>query len=668
MTGKTEKPPARRAAPPRKAAAPTLRNDPLDWVDGGTQAPPADPPAPAEEAAPTSESQRPMFLRAQDPERIPIMTSATPAAAPETHLHPWEDMPARDLLDLFINPLMIADAQYNITYANKAAFQMFDELEADIRKDLPHFRSRDVIGKNVDIFHKNPVYQRRIMDNMSQPHKGGFTIGGRTLSFMATPLFRDGVTASVIVEWRDDTAKLAAERDNRLAREQSDRLIAELVHMSTEHEKGNVDAFIDPASFDLPQLRSAAELVNKMVSDHIDTMKQVVAVVGAFSEGRFDVPFERLPGKKAFLNEVVESVRGSFRMLTNDITKLSDDIVAGNLDAEVDVSKFKGEFRTIVQSFERAFGSLNGAFGAIAEQVGQVSQTVSQMQRASTELSTNSQIASSSVDEVSSSAEETDAQVKANAEATQRAARSVASASQLAADGTGKITAMVEAMDGIKTSSQDIGKIIKVIDEIAFQTNLLALNAAVEAARAGQHGRGFAVVAQEVRNLAGRSAKAARETSDLIEDAANRVNAGVKIAGETREAFTRIAGEVNQVRDIVEAIDRASEEQARGVAQISQAITEIAKTTLATSKQADSLAATSAQMNSATEQMNAEIRRFKLRSRTATAAPAQITDLSQLPPELMAQLQRMMGGGQAPARPNGRNGSIDHDARGFGPF
>jgi methyl-accepting chemotaxis protein len=667
MTSSDPKPPARRAASARKAA-PTLQNDPLDWIG----APPQNAPPPTEAAmpAPVKQPDMPSPSPISSPPGAPTPDERTPMMATATQSKDgtmlWQTLPTATFLDLLINPIMIADETYTIRFANKAAFRMFEELESDIRKDLPHFRASDVVGKNVDIFHKNPHYQRRIMDTMNRPHDGGFTIGGRTLKFIATPLFDDGKVSSVIVEWRDDTANVAAANDLKTNREQFDALLAQMTHMAKEHDRGEIDVYLDPEAFLSPEVRSAAALVNKMVSDHIGTKKRVIEVFRAFGEGDFDAPFEQMPGKKAFLNDAVETVRGSLRLLTVEITKLSDQIVAGNLDAEIDVSKFRGQYRTIVQSFERAYSSLNSALSVISEQVGQVSQTVGQMQRSSEALSTNSQIASSSVDEVSSSAEETDAQVKANAEASKRAAKSVYSASQFATEGADKIRAMVSAMDGIKTSSQDIGKIIKVIDEIAFQTNLLALNAAVEAARAGQHGRGFAVVAQEVRNLAGRSAKAARETSELIEDASNRVNAGVRIADDTAEAFTRIAGEVQQVKEVVEAIDRASEEQARGVAQISQAITEIAKTTLSTSKQADSLAATSAQMNAATQQMSAEISRYKLR-KTATAA-AQITDLSQLPPELLAQIQRMMGAPNGSVRPNGRNGSVDQDARGYGPF
>jgi methyl-accepting chemotaxis protein len=575
-----------------------------------------------------------------------------------------EAMTPHNLLGSLGNPIMVADADYNIVYCNEAAFGMFYRLEEDIRLDLPHFRAREVIGKNVDIFHKNPHYQRKIMDNMTRPHLGAFRIGKVSLEFTATPVADDGNRNQlVLVEWRDVTDRDIADQKNKLSQQQFGLLLSQMQHMAAEHERGEIDVFIESNGFELEEVRNAAHMVNEMVLAHIDTKKAALAVIEEFGEGNFDAPFGQLPGKKAFVNRCIEKVRGNFRGVVNEIRTLSDSIVAGNLDVQADLSKFKGEYRSVIESFEQAFGSLNSAFAVIAEQVDQVATTVNQVAHSSQTLSTNSQVASASVEEVSASVNQTDQQVRANADSTQKASQFVGSAVGLADQGAAKIKDMVTAMHGIKTSSQDIAKIIKVIDEIAFQTNLLALNAAVEAARAGQHGRGFAVVAQEVRNLAGRSAKAARETSDLIEDASNRVNAGVRIADETSEAFTGISQQITQVREIVEEIDRSGAEQSRGVAQISLAMSEIAKSALDTSQQADELAAGAAEMSAATQQMKEEIGRFKLR-RTAAAIP--MADFNGLTPEMMAQIQAMMNG-----KPNGRvngGGSLDLDARGFHGF
>ena len=230
-------------------------------------------------------------------------------------------------------------------------------------------------------------------------------------------------------------------------------------------------------------------------------------------------------------------------------------------------------------------------------------------------MASTSEEQSSSVEEVTSSLQETDSQVKANTDGANTANQLVMGTSQAANAGQAKMEAMTKAMSEINTSSRNIAKIIKVIDEIAFQTNLLALNAAVEAARAGQHGRGFAVVAQEVRNLAGRSAKAARETAELIENSVKQVSDGVVIAKETSEALNQIVTNVVKVKDLVGEIATASAEQSRGVGQINVAMNQVAKAAQEGSQQSEELASASSELATLAGRMRDEVRRFKLRER-----------------------------------------------------
>jgi methyl-accepting chemotaxis protein len=373
-------------------------------------------------------------------------------------------------------------------------------------------------------------------------------------------------------------------------------------------------------------------------------------------------------GEFRTLIDTIDRIRSNFGSVSSEIERLSQAIIAGKLDVDTAPENFKGAYRRLIEAFDQAFASLNSAFRLLGQQAHQVSITVEQMTGSSQSLATNAQIQSSSVDEVSSSAEQTDSQVKSNAAAAASASKLVTGASEVAEGGKAKIHQMVTAMEGIRASSQDIAKIIKVIDEIAFQTNLLALNAAVEAARAGQHGRGFAVVAQEVRNLAGRSAKAARETSDLIEDATTRVQAGVKIADETSRAFVSIADDITKVKTLVSDIAIASGEQARGVAQINVAIGEVAKSALSTSQQAEELAASAAEMQATTESMLSEVGRYRLRRRSpqpTLTVPG--LNLEGLPAELMAQIQSMIARQMAPSS-GGAVSRTDRDSRGYANF
>jgi len=228
----------------------------------------------------------------------------------------------------------------------------------------------------------------------------------------------------------------------------------------------------------------------------------------------------------------------------------------------------------------------------------QVASAANQVSASSQVLAEGSSEQAASLEEASASLEEMSSMTKKNAEHAQ-AAKILASETRVATDaGTTDMRDMSEAMSAIKTSSDNIAKIIKTIDEIAFQTNILALNAAVEAARAGEAGMGFAVVAEEVRNLAQRSAQAAKETADKIEDSIQKSAHGVAISAKVGERLGNIASRIKQVDDLIGEIATASAEQTQGIQQVNQTVSQMDKVTQRNAAEAEEGASAAEELNS----------------------------------------------------------------------
>ncbi|MDR2115863.1 MAG: methyl-accepting chemotaxis protein [Planctomycetaceae bacterium] len=223
-------------------------------------------------------------------------------------------------------------------------------------------------------------------------------------------------------------------------------------------------------------------------------------------------------------------------------------------------------------------------------------------------LVANTNESASQLKEVSTSISQLNTQTKQTSDNARNAEILADKAHKGTTEGQEKMNRMIDSMNGITKSSEEIKKIIRVIDDIAFQTNLLALNAAVEAARAGQHGKGFAVVAEEVRSLAARSAKAAKETAGLIEESIHQVNIGSRVASETSESLNSIADQVNQVNEIIAKISHESEEQTRSLNDVNSAVSQLSRTadenTVAVTEAADavtSIATTAQKLDSITK-------------------------------------------------------------------
>jgi methyl-accepting chemotaxis protein len=395
----------------------------------------------------------------------------------------------------------------------------------------------------------------------------------------------------------------------------------------------------------------------KIVVGVNDTLDAVIGPLNVAADYVNNISQGNIPAK------ITDTYNGDFNVLKNnlntcidavnfiieDASMMSNAIVDGNLAITVNADRHQGDYRKIIDAFESALVGLNDTFYQINDAIQEVASSATQLSASSQNMAANSEEQSSAVEEITSALEETDSQVKANTENANSANQLVMITSDAANQGQAKMQAMSVAMSSINDSAQSIAKIIKVIDEIAFQTNLLALNAAVEAARAGQHGRGFAVVAQEVRNLAGRSAKAARETADLIEDSTKRVSDGVNIAAETGQALDKIVTNVTKVKNLVSEISTASMEQSRGVSQINIAMGQVASAAREGSLQSEEQALSSTGLTAVASRTQQELSRFKLRSRQRSSG---LLSLDGITPDVLRQLQAMLAQQKvAPAAP-----------------
>jgi methyl-accepting chemotaxis protein len=251
--------------------------------------------------------------------------------------------------------------------------------------------------------------------------------------------------------------------------------------------------------------------------------------------------------------------------------------------------------------------ALRGVAEALEEGAEQVGSAASQVASASQTLAGGASEQAASLEETSSSLEEMASMTKRNAENAHKANDLAKQTRQAADTGAADMQNMSVAMEAIKTSSADIAKIIKTIDEIAFQTNILALNAAVEAARAGEAGMGFAVVADEVRNLAQRSAQAAKETADKIEGAIGKTEQGVLISAKVAGGLQEIVAKVRQVDELVAEVAAASREQSQGVEQVNTAVAQMDKVTQSNAASAEESASAAEELNAQAEAMKGSV-------------------------------------------------------------
>ncbi|MCL1810031.1 MAG: methyl-accepting chemotaxis protein [Clostridiales bacterium] len=300
----------------------------------------------------------------------------------------------------------------------------------------------------------------------------------------------------------------------------------------------------------------------------------------------------------------------SFVTHVTQIGKELETIAAGDLTADVAVLS---DNDTMGLSLQKVMSSLNNMFGEINAATGQVSTGAKQVADGAQSLAQGSTQQAATIEELSGSITEIAERTKANAVIANKTSKLSESIKESAEKGSRQMDEMISAVGEINEASINISKIIKTIDDIAFQTNILALNAAVEAARAGQHGKGFAVVAEEVRNLASKSAEAAKDTGAMIQNSMEKAELGSRIAGETAASLGEIVTGIIESTQLISEIAEASEEQSQGISQINIGIDQVAQVVQQNSATAEESAAASEEMNGQSDMLQQLIAQFKLK-------------------------------------------------------
>ena len=489
----------------------------------------------------------------------------------------------KQALDNVSANVMLADPQGKIIYVNAALLNIMRAAEDDIRQVIPEFDADKLAGTETGLLHNSLATAQ----NLETGFTNDIELGGHHLRIVVNPIIDNhNVHLGNVIEWQERTQEVAIENE-----------IQGIVNASLHGDLSQRIEMTDKSGF--------FEMLSKGINDLVDVSERVindtVSVLASMARGD--------------LTHCIESdYQGTFGKLKNDanatLAKLTEVLegISTNADA------------VLTGSHELAQGNTN--------------------------LSQRTEQQASNLEETASSMEQMTATVKQNADNASEANKLAASAREQAEKGGDVVSNAVSAMSEITSASKKIADITGVIDEIAFQTNLLALNAAVEAARAGEQGRGFAVVASEVRNLAGRSATAAKEIKGLIGDSVLKVDEGSRLVDESGKTLEQIMSSVKKVSEIVAEIAAASQEQSVGIDQVNKSINHMDEMTQQNAALVEEAAAASESMSKQALNLNELVSFFttnktvsesaenerRSRQRPWKEKPAALTPVNSTPP------------------------------------
>jgi len=455
-------------------------------------------------------------------------------------------------LDKVNSNIMMADANFNISYMNDNIKTFLKTREAKLKQVLPNFNADKLMGQNIDIFHKNPAHQRQMLKGLNQTMTAKIEVSGYHFELVVMPIKnRNGIQVATMVEWIDRT--------------QDVQLLDSVGKTVARAQLGYLGERIDAS--------------------------QLEGIAAQLSQS---------------LNALLDGVQGAM----NDVVRVTSGIAEGDLTQTIN-NNFEGELGELKDAINASVERLAKVIDVSVYAAEVVDGAAREVSQGSHDLSDRVQEQAAALEQTSATMDEMNSTIQHNTANTQHASE-IAQGVQLKAQQGSKVMAQtIQAMQSIQESSHKIADIVSLIDGIAFQTNLLALNAAVEAARAGEHGRGFAVVAGEVRALAQKSADAAKDIKKLITESVDRIDQGTKLADESGSVLKDITGSIDEVSNMIQQVAKATEEQAAGIHQVHQAVTNIDKVTQQNAALVEQTAAASESMRDQANNLSREMAFFK---------------------------------------------------------